>query len=287
MNNDDIWSSLRGKFTPSQLSAMGQETFAVTGKPYSEHPRFNQLMTEARQKENQKYNLFRAEANQIVETGFNQLGPNPTKDQIDAERNRLIAEGNIPIDIIDAQVTRARRNSAEAQLNRQYSDRIEAWTTANPGKKIPLSVIGDAPLSVRQQYAGAMEESAEAETKSEMIRETQTFKDFSKDFKAQIKTITDGDIKFANMTTGASDPANYNEFKTEALSDIVDRANALMFDNPALTEEAAFKQAKEAWIKDTKAKQEKGALYDDETNTFTISSDITPGARALEIMISQ
>jgi hypothetical protein len=155
MNNDDVWSSLRGKFTPSQLSAIGQETFAVTGKSYSEHPRFNQLMTEARQKENQEYNLFRAKSNQIVETGFNQLGPNPTKDQIDSERNRLIAEGNIPIDIIDAQVTRARRNSAEAQLKRQYSDRIEAWTTANPGKKIPLSVIGDAPLSVRQQYAGA------------------------------------------------------------------------------------------------------------------------------------
>jgi hypothetical protein len=120
-----------------------------------------------------------------------------------------------------------------------------------------------------------MEESAEAETKSEMIRETQTFKDFSKDFKAQIKTITDGDIKYANMYKGTSDPANFNEYKTEALSDIISRANALMFDNPALTEDAAFKQAKEAWIKDAKAKQAAGTLYDEESNTFTISGRST------------
>jgi hypothetical protein len=266
MNNDDVWASLKGKFDTDQLTQMGSATFAVTGKPYASHPRFAGLLMEARQRRNQAYNLGRAESRAMATQAFNALGPNATRAQMDAERDRLLA-ANVPLDIVDAQLTSARRSSTEAQIVRQESDRIKAWANANPGKKIPLSVIGDAPLVVRQQFAGQMDQSAEDETTSEMIRDTQIFKDFGKDFKSTIKTVVKN-MRVGSALTGTPDPVNYNEFKTQSLNDIVNRTYAKMLSDGSLTAEQAFAQARDEWRKDTMAKQAAGTLYDGKNHTF-------------------
>tara|TARA_B100000530_G_scaffold77341_1_gene46376 strand:- start:6361 stop:8727 length:2367 start_codon:yes stop_codon:yes gene_type:complete len=286
MNNDDIWSSLNGKFTTTQLTQMGSETFSVTGKPYSEHPRFQQLMLQSRQKARELYNIQRTEASQLVTTAFNELGPNATKQQLETKRNELLLQG-LPLDIVEGALSNARSRSAEATINRQESDRIMRWVNANPGKKIPLSVIGNAPLTVRQQFAGQMEEAAESETVSELIRETQTFKDFSKDFKATVKTIVGVDMKLGSALTGSSDPANFNQFKSEALTDITNRARALMMGDAELTQEQAFAKAKADWIKDATEKQKAKELFDGKTNTFKQGSINQGGIEDLSVQMQK
>jgi hypothetical protein len=267
MNNDDIWNSLNGRFTPAQLTTMGAENFAVTGKPYSSHPRFNRLMTEARAAQNQKYNLGRAEQNQTVTATFNALGPEATREQMEKVRGDLILQG-IPLDIVDGGFSSALRSSTEATLVRQETNRIRKWVDANPGKDIPPEVMGNAPYQVRQTFSGLMSDAAEAETTSELIRDSQAFKDFSKDFKAQIQTIGGIELKLGNPMLGETGPANFNQFKSEALTDIVLRSRSLMMADPNLSQGQAFQKAKEDWIKDTTARSKAKELYDRKTNTF-------------------
>ena len=269
MNNDDIWNSLNGRFTPAQLSRMGAENFAVTGQSYASHPRFQKLMTEARGQQNRQYELYRAESRQIVQTEFNTLGPNATKQQMETLRRELLGRG-LPTDIVDNGLTRALRSSAEAQIERQEGDRVQRWVDANPGKQIPPEVIGNAPYAVRQRFSSLMSESAQSETASELIRDTQVFKDFSKDFKATIKGVVGPTMKVFSTIKGTTDPANYNEFKSEALTDIVNRARGIMLNNPGMKEEDAFKEARDSWIKDATARQKAKELYDGKNNRFNM-----------------
>jgi hypothetical protein len=268
MNNDDVWASLKGKFTPDQLSAMGQETFAATKKPYSEHPRFNQLMTEARSKQNQQYNLFRAEQQQDATNIINSLGTDPTKEQIDDAEALMIAQGVSP-DIAAKTATGARSRSVEAQRIRTANDAVERWMEQNPGKDVPISVIGNAPLETRQKYAGVTAPDVNAETTSELIRKTQAFKDFGKDFKNTLTTI-DPDINYSSPE-GGFDPANYNAFKSASLTEIVTEANALMFGDASMTMDKAFEQAKKNWMDRTKQRVTSKTLFDEESNSFKLS----------------
>ncbi len=103
---------------------------------------------------------------------------------------------------------------------------IDQWMEANPGKKIPASVIGNAPMTVRNQYSSMVAQDVTNQNMSEVIRDSQAFKDFGKDFKSTMKTIV-GKRRFANFRAGTSDPSNYNAFKSESLTDIVDPANAI------------------------------------------------------------
>ena len=269
MNNDDIWASLNGRFTPAQLTKMGGDNFAVTGKPYSSHPRFNRLMTEARAAQNQRYNLGRAEQNRTVTATFNALGPNATREQYEKVRGDLILQGN-DLDIVDSGFSSALRSSTEATFVRQETNRIRRWVDANPGKDIPPEVMGNAPYQVRQTFAGLMSTAAEAETSSELIRGSQAFKDFSKDFKAQTQSIVGLDIKLGNALKGTTGPVNFNQFKSEALTDIVQRAQALMLGDGSLSQEQAFQKAKEDWVADTKARQAAKELFDRKNNSFNL-----------------
>ena len=276
MNNDDVWSSLRGKFTTDQLTRLGQETFKVTGQAYAAHPRFQTLLLEARQRRNQEYNLGRAETRAQAINAFNLLGPNATRAQMDQARDILIASG-VPVDQAEEALSNARSRSVEALKGREWRDKIDRWMEANPGKKVPPEVFDGAPLSVVQQYQGVSTPSAQAETANEIIRDTQLFKDFSKDFKSQVKSIVGMQLKFANQIKGTTDPVNFNQFKTQALNEITASAHALMLGDPSLTADKAFETAKQAWIQATEKKHAAKELWDRKSNSFLIKPDVMTG----------
>ena len=278
MTNDDIWNSLNGRFTPAQLTKMGAENFAVTGKPYSSHPRFNQLMTEARAKQNQIYNLGRAEQQRTVTEAFNALGSDASREQMEAKRVELLNKG-VDVDIVNAGLSTALRSSTEATFIRQERNRIQKWVNANPDKDIPPEVMGNAPFQVRQEFAALWSNASEAETTSELIRDSQVFKDFSKDFTAQIQSIVGMDIKLGNALKGTTGPVNFNQFKSEALTDIVLRSRALLLADPNLTQGQAFQKAKEDWIKDTTLRMKEKELFDRQANSFNMQGGQIEGVK--------
>ena len=52
----------------------------------------------------------------------------------------------------------------------------------------------------------------------ERIGDSETFKDIEKDLEAVVSSIGGPNIKFGNIITGAKDPVNWNQFKSQSLS---------------------------------------------------------------------
>ena len=277
--NDDAWATLtRANLSTDQLTSLGQQPFGVTGKPYSEHPRYQTLMRDARKRAKGDYDMRNAEYKMQSQEGFRALGPESSKAEMEAERDRQLALG-IPSDIVDANLGTQRRSSAEAATNREWGDKIEAWVNnpANAGKKIPLSVIGDAPFAVKQQYAGSMEPDANAETTEELIRSSAAFKAAKKDIKAIAKQINPG-IAIASDAMGTTGAINQAEFENFALTQITNRAQQLMLGQESMSLEQAFAAAKADWIADTEKLNKDGKFFDVKNNKYII-----PGGRNLEL----
>ena len=277
--NDEAWVTLaKANLSTDQLASLGQQTFGVTGKPYSEHPKYQTLMRDARKQAKGDYDMKNAEYKMQSQEGFRALGPESSKAQMEAERDRQLDMG-IPADVVDANLGTQRRSSAEAGEVRGWTDKINAWVNNpnNAGKKIPQSVIGDAPFSVKQQFAGSMEPDANAETTEELIRGSAPFKAAQKDMKAIAKGIFP-DMQIASIATGNAGPINQAEFESSALTAITNRAQQLMLGQENMSVEQAFAAAKADWISEAEDRKDKGKFFDLTKNQYII-----PGGRNLEL----
>ena len=277
--NDDAWATLtKANLSTDQLASLGQQTFGVTGKPYSEHPKYQTLMRDARKQAKGDYDMKNAEYKMQSQEGFRALGPESSKAQMEAERDRQLGLG-IPADIVDANLGTQRRSSAEAGEVREWTDKINAWVNNpnNAGKKIPLSVIGDAPFSVKQQFAGSMEPDANAETTEELIRGSAGFKAAQKDIKAIAKQINPG-IAIASDAMGTTGAINQAEFESSALTAITNRAQQLMLGQENMSVEQAFAAAKADWIAETEKLNKDNKFFDVKKNEYII-----PGGRNLTL----
>ena len=101
--NDDVWRTLgNAKLTVGQLNAMGDGNNPATNQSIKAHPRFNALITEARQRENQAYNAVRTGQKIQAQQAFDSLGDSPTVDQIKAREEELLQQGMDPSVVYDA-----------------------------------------------------------------------------------------------------------------------------------------------------------------------------------------
>ena len=264
---EDGWAALsRANFTTDELTNLGKENFKLTGKPYSEHPRFQALLRDARNRRLQDDSLKNRQYSIDSRDGFRSLGPDASLQDMEFERDRQVALG-IPSDIVDSNLNAARRSSFETGQVREWTDKINTWLNNNPDQKIPYDVIADAPFQVKQQFKGQMEPDANAVTTEELIRNSQEFKDLAKDMKGTLKQIIP-DMSIASEALGTTDPVNFNAFKGAALTDIVQRAQVLMLGQEGMSLQDALATAKREWQKDTEALHKEGKLFDSNTNSF-------------------
>jgi hypothetical protein len=264
---EDGWAALsRANFTTDELTKLGKEKFTLTGKPYSEHPRFQALLRDARNRRLQDDSLKNRQYYIDSRDGFRSLGPNPSRQDIELEGDRQRAL-NIPSDIVDSNLNAARRSSFEASQVREWTDKIDTWLNNNPDQKIPYDVIADAPFQVKQQFKGQMEPDANAATTEELIRKSQEFKDLSKDIKATLKQIIPN-MDIASEALGTTDPVNFNAFKGAALTNIAQRAQVLMLGEEGMDLQKALTTAKNEWRKNAETLHKEGKLFDPDTNSF-------------------
>ena len=266
--NEDAWAALsKMNLSTDKLVALGEEKFALTGKAYSDHPRYQALLRDARQRVISDDRLKNAQYSIDARDGQRALGPDATNEQIEAEYNRQVNVLNIPPDIAMSALNEARRSSFEAGEIREWTDKISTWLNNNPDQKIPYDVIADAPWQVKQQFKGQMEPNANAATTEELLRKSQAFKDIEKDMKATLKQIVP-EMEIASSAMGTTDPVNFNAFKSAQLTSIIQRAQVLMLGQSSLSLEDALKQAKKYWREDTTKLQAEGKLFDNDKNEF-------------------
>jgi hypothetical protein len=283
---EDGWAALsRSNFTTDELTKLGTEKFELTGKPYSEHPRFQALLRDARNRRLQDDSLKNRQYSIDSRDGFRSLGADASRQDMEFERDRQLALG-IPIDIVDSNLNASRRSSFEATQVREWTDKINTWLTSNPGKKIPYDVIADAPFQVKQQFKGQMEPDANAATTEELIRNSQEFKDLSKDMKGTLKQIIPG-MSIASEAQGTTDPVNFNAFKGAALTNIVQRAQVLMLGESGMSLQDALTTAKQEWQENAETLHKEGKLFDSDTNSFKQLKANVGLAQATRMMAQQ
>jgi hypothetical protein len=266
--HEDGWAALsRANLTTDELSTkLGTEKFALTGKPYSEHPRFQALLRDARNRRLQDDSLKNRQYSIDSRDGFRNLGADASQQDMEFERDRQLALG-IPIDIVDSNLNAARRSSFEASQIREWTDKLNTRLNNNPDQKLTYDEIADAPYQVKQQFQSMIEPDANAATTEELIRKSQEFKDLSKDIKATLKQIIPN-MDIASEALGTTDPVNFNAFKGAALTNIVQRAQVLMLGEEGMDLQKALTTAKNEWRKNAETLHKEGKLFDSDTNSF-------------------
>jgi len=263
---EDGWEALsQAELTETELEKIGNDPFKLTGKPYSAHPRFQRLIREARNRRITADTLRRKEQDILSRDGFSDVDSLASGA---AERDRQLAIGVDP-DIVESNYNTFRRRSSEAVEIREWTDKINIWLNNNPDKKIPYDVIADAPFQVKQQFKGQMEPDANAATTEELIRDSDQFKALTKDMEATMVKVAGQDvIKLSDLATGGVGPTNLHSYKSEALTNIAQRAQVLMLGEEGMNLQDALTTAKQEWVENAKALNEQGKYFDKNTNSF-------------------
>jgi len=262
--NDDVWRTLgNAKLMPGQLASMADGKNPSTGQSIKDHPRFNALITEARQRENQAYTARRTEQKIDAQQAFEGL---ETIDQIQNKTEELIQLG-IPRDIV-MQASTAARNASDRRMQViEEADQVKRDIDALPeGGKLPPGYFDDKLYETKTQFGAYMTPSDQSDSVQEQLRNTDTFKSIEKDLKGAVMSLGDVNIKFGAIT-GGKDPTNWNLYKQDALNNIVARAQNKMF-NEDMTEEQALREGFSEWRDSQKALVEKGELFDSNKNEF-------------------
>ena len=267
---DDFWNLIaKGEFTTDELTNLGSAIFEVTGKPYANHPRFQALLRDARNRRIKDYNIRQGEQKIELEEMIEAASarePGGVLSRKKLEELRREAYGKFDNGIVDGVINGYLRQSAEKQAEIDADMRFQAWLNANPGKKLPLSVVGDAPFNIRQKYASQIEADANAETAEELLRKDDRFKEIKKEIEEDIATVGKGAFEIGNTMLGTRNPRNFERFKSDVLTDIVNRARIIMF-NKGLSPKEALDTAKDNWWEEF-GKQSADDIYDRRTGAM-------------------
>ena len=272
---EDVFGQLASlKLDVATTTRLGDQTNPTTGKPYSTHPRWNALATDARQRRNTTFNLGRSEQNIASRQGFEGVTDLAS---LQAEYNEQLASG-IPYDIAYGNYSAARERTDRKIDAQAHTNRIERLIEANGyDYKLTAADMGDAPYSVWRQFANHLAPNANAESTVSMIKESDTFKAIGKDMDGIIHSI-DPTIQLANEAEGIKGPPNQEVFEMIAMNDITLRAQGLMLSGD-MDENEALVTARNNWVEDQKKLQTAGKFYN--SNTGFTQDAITPNASAV------
>lgn len=268
---EDAYKNLSAQqLQPNVITQLGNQQVTINGKQmnFKDHPRFQSLLTEARNRQN---NAYAARGTSIVNelNGIEGLDT-MDDDAIDAEAEAAIAANPSYAGQIRGWAERAKGRGAEARQNRDFRDQIKEDLVKNKGQ-LPNNYFDDKPeipFEVQYEFLGVMAKPDKEESVQQSIRKNDFFTGVDKGFKDRIGGILGKKIKFANATTGQPNPSNYEEFKTISLNKIAQNAQLLMFGDSSLSEDEAIRLAIEKWESETQALEDKGDLFDEINNTF-------------------
>ena len=111
--NNDVWATLeQAKLTPDQLAGMDGGQNPITKQDLKLHPRFQALMTNARQRELDEYNLTKeAKQRKVALDAFAGLN---TPEQILNKAAELQLQDNIPAYIVNEAKSKALQTTDDA-----------------------------------------------------------------------------------------------------------------------------------------------------------------------------
>lgn len=273
--NEDIWGTLaRAQLTTTQLTNMKGGVNPSTGQSLKDHPRFQSLMTDARKRDLDLYNVGRNTAQMTLQQDLAALGPNPTKQQLEAFEEQALNDPRYIMypGIVSSQVNSARSRSAEAERIQDLSDELDREVALLPeGGKLPPGRLDGMPIEIKQRYSGFMSPSDQSDSMIGQLKETDTFKSIEKDFKGSVQSLGDLNIKFGGIM-GGKDPANFNLYKQDALNSIALRAQTKMLGTEGMSQDQALREAFAEWRDEQKALAQKGELFDINKNEFKPSA---------------
>ena len=259
-SNEDVWNALSSaQLSVDKLSELGSSTNPVTGKAYSEHPRWSALAKDARQRRNAEFNLGRSEQNIVSQEGFNNV--DQTADGLRAERERQLAAG-IPRDIVDRNFSGSRTFTERKMKVEEETLRIkQLLEQKGPDYKLTAADMGNAPYEVWSSFQNRLAPNANAEVTTAGIKESDLFKAIKKDMPSLISSINNT-IPLENAALGTKGAPNQNAFELAAMDNIAARARALMIGSDMSMDEA-IAEARDQWFEATKKLDAEGKFFKD------------------------
>lgn len=272
----DAYQNLAALQLPATvLGDLKDERVTINGKTitFGEHPRYQGLLTAARQRDSAVWRQGQTELQQSLE-GIDTS--NMSEQELEDRAEQLRNENPTYSATVSAWEQSQKNRTATARQNEKYRDQIEEAIVRNGGE-LPANYFDanpEIPFDIQYDYLGKMPKGNAEETINEQIRDNEFFKDISKDarFDAALEEILGTKIKFADATTGLKGPSNYGEFKILALNNIAARAQVLMYGEDALSEDDAIRQAISNWKEDQTKMDKEGKLFDEDTNKFLNTS---------------
>ena len=268
----DAYQNLAALQLPAQtIRDLGTQSVTINGKTikFGDHPRFQGLLTAARNRDNAVWQAGKAELQQrLNKEDVSQM----TDEQLRAYGERLKEEDDTYSGVINNWVASNMEKNATARQEQRWDDQIQEAVVRNGGE-LPADYFDahpEIPLTVQYRYLRFMPDGNQQETINEQIRDNKFFKDISKDdrFNKALQGILGNKIKFAEATTGQQGPSNYGEFKILALDNIANRAQLLMYGESALSEDEAIRQAISNWSDDMKDLDKEDKLFDINNQKF-------------------
>ena len=142
----------------------------VTKQPIADHPRFTALMTDARLREQQQYNLGLSEQKRKGQAILDSYGTDPTEAQINEATQRML-DANMDPSIISDLRNSARQNTARQERIRTIDLKVKGdIDLLAEGQKLPPGYFDGMPVEIKQRYAGFMSPSDESVSYQETLR---------------------------------------------------------------------------------------------------------------------
>ena len=175
--NDDVWRTLgNANLTFSQLSAMSDGKNPATNQSIKTHPRFNALLTEARQREVTEFTARQNTMKMTIQQELMTLSPNAGDDEMNALQERLIQQYPTQSGLIRSQIQTAKQNNADAARERELIEQLELEVQALPeGGKLPAGRLDGMPDGVRRRFGAYMAPSDQNDSIQERLGDSETF----------------------------------------------------------------------------------------------------------------
>ena len=254
--NADAYAVLaRAELSTDQLDKIGDQDNKVTGKKYSEHPRFQALRTASVRRQRAEYNEGIAMQAQLAREAFNGA---TTREEAIAIRDRLRAQGG-DLNVIQQAYDRALDRTVRADKIESEKNRItDLLSRKGPDYKLTAADLAGAPYEVWSQFEGRRAEDANSELMISRIKESERFKEIKKDMPGLIGLV-DKNIKLQDLAAGIPGPPNQKSFELTAMNEIAVSAQNFMLDGMSMDE--AIKEARDQWVKRNREAAAKGEFY--------------------------
>ena len=264
-NNEDSWSWLTSLKLPTETLGQFADLPFPTGGTWGKHPRFQALLTDARNRKRQEDKARRLEASRRLSLEYT---INMTAAERLALRDRQLQENppDLQNEIFQA-YSNAEARGAEQESNRLNQSKYDTFIQNRPAGSLPTMAEwtragGDAAWATKNSRFFA--DDVKQESIEQQIKDSQQYKDLRGDIPRYLKSLSP-QIKIVPANT-AGGAINNDAFITRAQNDIVDIATGLMLSGKVDNWETAYQAAVEKWQQGIAKLQAEGKLYDKDSN---------------------